>query len=177
MKTVHSNSYYMCGMVYNRESKGSWGAPKQSLSIPHKWEKAHPREHGLRQGRAFVLHQYLLNGQGRMIYGKRWEQLRGKILRRDGYMSKLSSRYGKRVPANVVHHILPAEFFPEYMWQMWNLITVTAGEHNRLHIRDTHKLSADGLSLARKTAVKQGLNLTEVMVRLNNDDEKKDQDA
>ena len=107
------------------------------------------------------------------LYGKRWERLRAYVLKRDGYMSKLASRYGKRTPANVVHHILPAEFFPEYVWQTWNLITVTAGEHNKLHVRDSHKLTAEGLQLARRVAVRQGLDVDKVMERLN-DNEKED---
>ena len=36
-----------------------------------------------------------------------WKRKRAMILRRDGYMCQLSKRYGKRVEAEVVHHIFP----------------------------------------------------------------------
>lgn len=100
-------------------------------------------------------------------YGKAWERKRAAILRRDKYRSQLSSRYGRIVAANTVHHILPVEFFPEYMWTDWNLISVTSQEHNGLHDRDTHGLTDEGVKLARRTALAHGLDLEEVMTRLD----------
>lgn len=100
-------------------------------------------------------------------YGKAWERKRAAILRRDRYRSQLSARYGKAVQGNTVHHILPVEFFPEYMWMDWNLITVTEKEHNGLHDRETHRLTDEGMKLARRTALARGLDLEEVMERLD----------
>ena len=45
---------------------------------------------------------------------KRWRRKRESVLRRDGYQCQISLRYGKRVEADTVHHILPADKFPEY---------------------------------------------------------------
>ena len=100
------------------------------------------------------------------MYGKRWRKVRENILKRDKYRSKISERYGKLVQADTVHHILPYEYFPEYKYAAWNLISVTKIEHNRLHDRETHKLTAEGLELARRTIRKRNMNMVEIMARL-----------
>lgn len=92
-------------------------------------------------------------------YGTRWKKKREKILRRDGYMSQLSKRYGKMVEAQVVHHIFPADTYPEYRWEDWNLISVSLAEHNALHDRDTGQLSDKGNELMLRTARKRGISL------------------
>lgn len=35
----------------------------------------------------------------------RWESKRQKVLRRDQYLRQECKRYGKRIPANTVHHM------------------------------------------------------------------------
>lgn len=81
---------------------------------------------------------------------KRWQRLREKILKRDNYMCQYSKRYGRRVPANMVHHIYPAEVFPEYQWCEWNLISLSNEAHNMMHDRDSHQLTDIGVSLQKK---------------------------
>lgn len=102
-------------------------------------------------------------------YGHKWEKLRAAVLRRDKYRSQIAARYGRLIPADTVHHILPAEHFPEYMFMKWNLISISAREHNRLHDRATHELTEEGLELAMRTAVRQGLDVTEIMRTLRGD--------
>ena len=63
---------------------------------------------------------------------KRWKKKRESILRKDGYLCQISKRYGRRVEAEVVHHIYPADEYPEYRFCDWNLISVSVGEHNKL---------------------------------------------
>lgn len=82
---------------------------------------------------------------------KRWKIKREHILKRDKYLCKLSLRYGKRVDATVVHHIYPADEYPEYFWCDWNLISVSETMHNKLHDRVTGKLTAMGEDLKRRT--------------------------
>ena len=89
----------------------------------------------------------------------RWKKKRSRILRRDKYQCQLSRRYGKMQEAQVVHHIFPASEYPEYQWCDWNLISVTQEVHNRLHDRNTNKLSAMGRELLERTALKQGIDL------------------
>ena len=69
-------------------------------------------------------------------HSTRWARLREKILRRDGYMSQEAARYGRCVQANTVHHCWPAEDYPEFAWEPWNLISITSEEHNTMHNPD-----------------------------------------
>lgn len=82
---------------------------------------------------------------------KRWERLRAQVMRRDGYRCQLSKRFGKAVPADLVHHIYPVDEFPEYAFEPWNLISVSRAAHNKLHDRDSDKLTAEGVALMRRT--------------------------
>ena len=81
----------------------------------------------------------------------KWKRLTRAIMRRDNYMCQLSKRYGKRVPAEVVHHIYPADEYPEYAYEPWNLIALSRKMHNTLHDRNTDALTAEGVALMRRT--------------------------
>lgn len=83
--------------------------------------------------------------------GARWKALAAKAMRRDGYMCQLSKRYGKQVQVEVVHHIYPVDEYPEYAYCLWNLISLSRAAHNRLHDRNTDKLTAEGVALMRRT--------------------------
>ena len=74
----------------------------------------------------------------------RWKHLRAKALRRDGYLCQRAVRYGKRVPAEVVHHIYPVEEYPEYACCLWNLVSLSRAAHNALHQRSTGALTEEG---------------------------------
>lgn len=82
---------------------------------------------------------------------KRWQLLRMLALRRDGFKCKHSERYGLDVEATVVHHIWPAEDYPEYAYCLWNLISLSAKAHDKMHDRRTRKLTPLGESLRRHT--------------------------
>ncbi|MDF2531626.1 MAG: hypothetical protein K0S47_3192 [Herbinix sp.] len=75
---------------------------------------------------------------------KRWAHKRAAILRRDKYLCQESKRYGKAVEATTVHHIYPAEFYPELAHENWNLISLSGTKHNAMHDRDTHELTELG---------------------------------
>lgn len=81
----------------------------------------------------------------------KWKRLARMVMRRDGYMCQLSRRYGKAVPAEVVHHIFPVDEFPEYAYEPWNLIALSRKMHNTLHDRNTDALTAEGVALMRRT--------------------------
>ena len=81
----------------------------------------------------------------------RWERKRAHILKRDGYMCQESKRYGKRIDADMVHHCYPVDEYPEYQWCDWNLISLAGQVHNKMHDRDTRKLTALGEELKRRT--------------------------
>ena len=59
-------------------------------------------------------------------------------------------RYGRNVEASVVHHIWPAEDWPEYAWADWNLLSLSAEAHRAMH-NDDGSLSALGESWRRRT--------------------------
>lgn len=85
--------------------------------------------------------------------GRKWKRKRDAALRRDGHMCQLSKRYGKRVPAELVHHIYPASEYPEYACCLWNLISLSRAVHNTLHDRNSDKLTAEGVALMRRTKI------------------------
>lgn len=94
-----------------------------------------------------------------MLKTKRWEQKRAAILRRDGYVDQLAKRYGRTIQATTVHHIFPRDQFPEYQWENWNLISVSAETHDKLHYRRTQELTELGMDLLTRTARKNNINL------------------
>lgn len=94
-----------------------------------------------------------------MYDSKRWKTKRERILRRDKYQCQLSKRYGRIVQANTVHHIFPRDQYPQYQWDDWNLISLSAEMHNRMHDRVTNQLTDEGLDLLRRTARKQKIQI------------------
>lgn len=84
-------------------------------------------------------------------YGTKWKKKREKILRLDGYRCQIAKRYGRVEEAAVVHHIYPAQEYPEYAWEDWNLISVSRATHNKLENRKTGKLTELGKDLQRRT--------------------------
>lgn len=81
---------------------------------------------------------------------KRWEAKRDVILRRDGYECQYFKRFGKHVEADTVHHIYPADDYPEYAFENWNLISLSREAHNMMHDRQTGALTKEGLRLQEK---------------------------
>lgn len=81
----------------------------------------------------------------------RWRRLRERVLRKAGYRCQWAKRFGRREQATTAHHIWPAEDFPEYAWQEWNLIALSQESHNAMHDRNTGKLTAAGEQLRRRT--------------------------
>lgn len=91
----------------------------------------------------------------------RWKKLKERILRRDGYQCKISSRYGRAIPAELVHHIFPLREFPEYAYAEWNLISLSWKEHNHLHDRGSEQLTEKGRELLIRTAKRNNIPIPE----------------
>ena len=81
----------------------------------------------------------------------RWAHLREKILRRDGYRCRDAARYGKAVEATTVHHVWPAEIYPQWAWEPWNLIALSQRAHNAMHDRENDRLTPKGEAWQRRT--------------------------
>ncbi len=77
-------------------------------------------------------------------HSTRWKKKRAHILKRDGYMCQDCKRYGKRVDATMVHHIYPAEEYPEYQWCDWNLIAMCGKSHEKMHDKTNDRLTVEG---------------------------------
>ena len=92
---------------------------------------------------------------------KKWIEKKSRILRRDGYMCQISKRYGKMIPAELVHHIFPLDEFPEYALADWNLISVSWKVHNALHDRQTNGLSEEGRQLLERIARRNNIEVPE----------------
>ena len=90
-------------------------------------------------------------------HSKRWQRLRKAILQRDGFACQLAKARGINEDAKVVHHIFPRSEYPEYQWEPWNLISLSASAHNMLHERDTDKLTERGELLRQQTALDNGI--------------------
>ena len=89
---------------------------------------------------------------------KRWRQKAQRVLSLNNYMDKVSARYGKYIQADMVHHALPIEDFPQYAYNDHNLIPVSLKTHRSLHNVDG-SLSALGKEVARRTARKLGIDI------------------
>jgi len=90
---------------------------------------------------------------------KRWKRMRVAVLSRDGYQCQVSKRYGKNVPANTVHHIFPADDYPQYRLESWNLISVCTTVHDELHDRTTRSLTDKGRELMERVARQRGMEV------------------
>lgn len=89
---------------------------------------------------------------------RQWQRLRAQALRRDGYLCQESKRYGRHVEADTVHHIWPAEEFPEFAYCLWNLLSLSSAAHDAMHDRRTRELTELGERWRRK-AVPPGCTL------------------
>lgn len=82
----------------------------------------------------------------------RWQRLRERILRRDKRCRE-TARYSPMPPAaTVVHHVYPAEDYPGWAWEPWNLIGLSERAHNAMHDRRTGKLTELGLAWQRRVS-------------------------
>ena len=95
---------------------------------------------------------------------KRWQDLRRAVMARDKYLDQLELRTGKKVNAEQVHHIFPADRYPEYKWCSWNLISLTRENHELMHNRLTGELTNAGKKLQEETATKQGININRLVL-------------
>lgn len=84
--------------------------------------------------------------------GRRWRRKRESILRRDRFRCRECGRYGLAVQATTVHHAWPADEFPEWSWEDWNLISLCSACHNAMHNRETGALTDLGLSWRRRVS-------------------------
>lgn len=83
---------------------------------------------------------------------RQWHAKRKAILRRDRYQCRECRRFGIASNASVVHHAYPADDFPEYAWEEWNLVSLCAACHNAMHDRESGALTNRGLAWRRRVS-------------------------
>lgn len=82
---------------------------------------------------------------------KRYKRVRRVALTRDKYLCQNCKRYGRKTAATITHHIWQAEYYPEYKYKVWNLISLCSACHNKMHVRNTHELTEEGERLKQRT--------------------------
>lgn len=96
------------------------------------------------------------------IWSEQWRRKANSILRRDGYIDQyILKTTGRMIEANLVHHILPRDEFPQYAMEDWNLISLNKRTHSRIIHTIKGKLTNEGRKLMMETAFKQGIKLHE----------------
>ena len=71
--------------------------------------------------------------ENNFYHSQRWRTVRRKALRRDKFLCVECSRYGKKTPATVVHHIKERSAYPELEYELGNLESLCEACHNKRH--------------------------------------------
>ena len=96
------------------------------------------------------------------LRSEQWTRKARAILRRDNYMDQwILKTTGRMVPAELVHHCLPREEFPQYAMEDWNLIALSRKTHNKIIHTIKGKLTNEGRKLMYETAFKNDIKLNE----------------
>ncbi len=98
------------------------------------------------------------NGMKNYLKDKRYLRVREKALSRDGYKCQRCKRYGKKIAADTAHHIYPVEYYPQWKFSLWNLISLCSACHNKMHVRETHELTAEGIALQARVSPPQNVD-------------------
>ncbi len=83
--------------------------------------------------------------------------MRRSALIRDGFKCQYAKRFGRRIDAEVVHHAYPREDYPEYQYELWNLVSLSNEAHNKMHNRTTGELTKEGVALANRIGAARGI--------------------
>ena len=81
---------------------------------------------------------------------KAWTKKSQAIRRRDGFECQECKRYGKSVDAELVHHIFPAEEYPELFCVDNNLISLCNKCHELMHDRSLGILTKKGIEWQKR---------------------------
>lgn len=92
----------------------------------------------------------------------KWRKCAARALSRSNYQDVIAARFGKMEQAEMVHHALPLEDFPEYAYDPRNLVPVSRRTHRGLHFDDGGLTSA-GADAARRAARKIGVDIEEYL--------------
>lgn len=92
----------------------------------------------------------------------KWRQKSARVMSHYNYVDQVKKRFGKMIQADIVHHALPLEDFPEYAYHNDNLIPVSRATHRALH-NDDGSLTAQGIEVAQRAARKIGVDISKYL--------------
>ena len=73
-------------------------------------------------------------GTRKLYHSYRWQKLQQTVMAMYGGMDQWELARGRVTPAQVVHHIIPAEEAPELFWSPSNLIPLSRASHDEVHV-------------------------------------------
>lgn len=86
----------------------------------------------------------------RLYDTQKWKRKRKRISRESGYLCELCLRKGIRASAEAVHHIVPLKCSDTLKLKDYNLISLCWQCHEKLHKRQSHKLTDAGIELVKE---------------------------
>ena len=98
--------------------------------------------------------------KGAFYKTNKWVALRNTALIRDKYMCQCCKANNKAVNATCVHHIFPITHFPDYKYDLWNLMSLCDKCHDEMHNHYTGELSKKGMLFLRMTASVRGIQVS-----------------
>ena len=90
----------------------------------------------------------------------KWVALRNTALIRDKYMCQCCIANNKQVNATCVHHVFPIERYPQYSYELWNLMSLCDKCHDEMHNHYTGELSKKGMLFLRALAAVKGIQIS-----------------
>ena len=90
----------------------------------------------------------------------KWVALRNTALIRDKYMCQNCKANNKAVNADCVHHVFPIESYPQYSYELWNLMSLCTKCHDEMHNHYTGELSKKGMLFLRAVASAKGIPIS-----------------
>ena len=108
-------------MIYKRCPRCGKRLPSGETCPCIKTEKKYKREYAPPEGTRKLYHSY------------RWQKLQQTVMAMYGGTDQWELARGRVAPAQVVHHIIPAEEAPELFWSPSNLIPLSRASHDEVH--------------------------------------------
>ena len=81
---------------------------------------------------------------------KKWKHKTQVVKRRDGYECRECRKYGRSVDGVLVHHVYPADDYPDLFYNTNNLITLCYSCHELMHDRSLKSITELGKQWQRK---------------------------
>lgn len=108
-------------MIYKRCSICGKRVEEGKTCPCRKTEEKYKRKYSAPEGTRKLYHTY------------RWQQLKSAVMAMYSGLDQWSMSEGRMEPAEVLHHIIPAEEAPELFWSVSNLIPLSRASHDAVH--------------------------------------------